>query len=725
MITIPEAKPLAYLLRAQVESLQLILTAGRTSIRRRRKDFAPVHRKPGDIGFLQYTSGSTGSPKGVVLSHANLMANVRAMGAAVQRQPDGRVRQLAAAVPRPGPDRRQLRLAVPRLSDGADVAARLPVAARELDARHPPPPRHACPAARISPSSCACAASHDEDMEGLDLSSWRFAFNAAEPVSPDTIVEFEKRFAKWGLRRTACRPSTAWRSPRSAWRSRCRARRGARIASTASASRAPGEAAEARRGRSLAAHRHRLRHADSGARHPRRRCGRARTARPAGRAAAVPRAVVHLAATTAIPRRPRRCSAATTGSTPATAPTSPRARCSSPAARRTSSSAAGATSAPTSWSRRWATSPACGAAASPCSAATMPPPAPSAWWCWRRCATRTACARTTDLRRMINDLAVSLIGAPADDIVLAPPAHRAQDLQRQDPPRRRARVLRARAAGGGGRRGVAAVRAPGAGRRRAAAAPLAAHAAGALFALRVARVRRARCPSRLAALRCRRPRAAGASAAVSTMRFLRLVAASRLPCGGRKTSPRTAPVVLAVNHTSYLDALVLLAALLTTAAIAFVAKREFQDNFLMRALLLRGFGTQFIERFDIAKSAEHAGELAEAARGAALADRLPGRHAHAQHRPDGVSHRRLPGRRAGRRPGGAGGAARRALGAARRHLVPARAARSPSVLARRSRPRARTGPRRSTLRDAVRAEILRHCGEPDLAPRASRAQRRN
>jgi long-subunit acyl-CoA synthetase (AMP-forming) len=42
------------------------------------KDFKPVHGKPGETGFLQYTSGSTGNPKGVVLSHANLMANVRA-----------------------------------------------------------------------------------------------------------------------------------------------------------------------------------------------------------------------------------------------------------------------------------------------------------------------------------------------------------------------------------------------------------------------------------------------------------------------------------------------------------------------------------------------------------------------------------------------------------------------------------------------------------------------
>jgi len=47
----------------------------------------------------------------------------------------------------------------------------------------------------------------DEDMEGLSLESWRFAFNAAEPVSPDTIVEFEKRFARWGLRKNCLSPS--------------------------------------------------------------------------------------------------------------------------------------------------------------------------------------------------------------------------------------------------------------------------------------------------------------------------------------------------------------------------------------------------------------------------------------------------------------------------------------------------------------------------------------
>jgi len=39
----------------------------------------------------------------------------------------------------------------------------------------------------------------DTALAGLDLSSWRMAFNGAEPVSPETIAHFAQRFGNYGL----------------------------------------------------------------------------------------------------------------------------------------------------------------------------------------------------------------------------------------------------------------------------------------------------------------------------------------------------------------------------------------------------------------------------------------------------------------------------------------------------------------------------------------------
>src|SRR5208282_3880600 len=43
-------------------------------------------------------------------------------------------------------------------------------------------------------------------IEGLDLSSWRMAFNGAEPVSPHTIQNFQQRYGRYGLRAEALAP---------------------------------------------------------------------------------------------------------------------------------------------------------------------------------------------------------------------------------------------------------------------------------------------------------------------------------------------------------------------------------------------------------------------------------------------------------------------------------------------------------------------------------------
>ena len=82
--------------------------------------------------------------------------------------------------------------------------------------------------------------------------------------------------------------------------------------------------------------------------------------------------------------------------------------------------------------------------------------------------------------------------------------------------------------------------------------------------------------------------------------FLRLAGIPVL-AQGLENLPRSGPCVLAVNHTSYVDPVVLLA-LLDWRDYAFVAKREFLGNFVMRTLL-KGFGTEFVERFDVQQSA--------------------------------------------------------------------------------------------------------------------------
>ena len=77
LITVPQARPFAQLLRARCETLRAMATISDLAVPR--GHVARPAISADSTAFLQYTSGSTGNPKGVVLSHANLLANVRAM----------------------------------------------------------------------------------------------------------------------------------------------------------------------------------------------------------------------------------------------------------------------------------------------------------------------------------------------------------------------------------------------------------------------------------------------------------------------------------------------------------------------------------------------------------------------------------------------------------------------------------------------------------------------
>lgn len=203
LITVREAKTVARLLRAQVPGLRGVLTLEDLAGAEPREAAA----RPGtdDIAFLQYTSGSTGEPKGVVLSHADLLANIRAMGNAAGVRPDD---VFVSWLPLYH-DMGLIGAWLGSLYYGLPLVSMSPLAflarpRRWLEAigRH----RGTLSAAPNFAYELCLTRIPDQDLAGLDLSTWRWAFNGAEPVSPQTLRRFSERFAGCGFRPEALAP---------------------------------------------------------------------------------------------------------------------------------------------------------------------------------------------------------------------------------------------------------------------------------------------------------------------------------------------------------------------------------------------------------------------------------------------------------------------------------------------------------------------------------------
>jgi acyl carrier protein len=713
MITVPEAKALAWLLRAQVESLRLILVPAELNGPAERS-FAPFHGKPGDTGFLQYTSGSTGSPKGVVLSHANLMANVRAMGAAVSANPEDVFVSwlpLYHDLGLIGANFASLVLGFPTVLMSPLAFLSRPASWLRAIHRH----RGTMSGGPNFSFELCLRRIEDKDLEGVDLSTWRFAFNAAEPVSPDTIVEFEKRFARWGLRKNCLSPSyglaessvgVAITVPGTPWRADRLDRE--RFTRT-------GEAVEAKPadaapmiiigcGTPIPGHEVRVVDA-AGLEQADRQEGMLQFRGPSS--------------TSGYYRNPEATKGLFAGDDWVN--TGDRAYLSEGTIFITGREKdiiirGGRNISP------YELEQAVGDLAGIRRGCVAVFGSRDATTGTERVVVLAEMrdrdeSRHDDLRRMINELAVGLIGAPADDIVLAPPA---------TVPKTSSGKIRRVAAREFYERGPAAV-AGGAVWLQfvrlvlAGAAPQLRRglrtALGALYALRAYIAFLLLFPFAFLGALVLPVRGCWTVGKTVSRLFLWLSGVP-LVVRGMEGLPKT-PAVLAVNHTSYLDALVLLA-LLEYRGYAFVAKREFRANPLM-GTLLAGFGTCFIERFDVAKSAEHASELTQAAKQGASLIVFP----------EGTLKRNtgLMGFRTG---------AFQAAAQAGVPVVPVAIRGLRSVLRdgtwylRRApvtvhfgAPVAAEGSDWASavkLRDTVRAEILRHCGEPDLDPAALKGQ---
>jgi 1-acyl-sn-glycerol-3-phosphate acyltransferase len=162
-------------------------------------------RKGNDIALLQYTSGSTGDPKGVTLTHTNLLANMRAIAEAVQMGPEDVGISWLPLYHDMGLIGAWLTL----LLHGVPLVVMSPLAfltrpERWLQAVSKYKGTIAA-APNFAYELCVRKIS-DKAMEGVDLSSWRVALNGAEPVNPETLERFTSRFSKFGFRRESMLP---------------------------------------------------------------------------------------------------------------------------------------------------------------------------------------------------------------------------------------------------------------------------------------------------------------------------------------------------------------------------------------------------------------------------------------------------------------------------------------------------------------------------------------
>jgi len=163
---------------------------------------------PEDICFLQYTSGSTTSPKGVMVTHANLMANITAFlgphglnggpgDVAVSWLPLYHDMGLIGFILGP------LIYIGPVVILSTTSFARDPrVWLKAIDKyrgtiSYAPNFAYAQVVKRL----------RDQDLEALDLSCWRVAGCGAEPIHAPTLLNFAERLAPAGFRAEAFMPS--------------------------------------------------------------------------------------------------------------------------------------------------------------------------------------------------------------------------------------------------------------------------------------------------------------------------------------------------------------------------------------------------------------------------------------------------------------------------------------------------------------------------------------
>jgi acyl-CoA synthetase (AMP-forming)/AMP-acid ligase II len=188
---------------AEIQALRWLATDSRVA------EAGPWHDPeigPGTLAFLQYTSGSTAAPKGVLVSHRNVMANSEMIRRFIGSSKEsvfvtwlplfhdlGLIANIVQTVYAGG----RCVLMSPFVFLQKPFRWLQAISRYRADISGAPDFAYALAARKVTP----------EQKAGLDLSSWRRAYNGAEPVRPTSLESFADAFRACGFRREAHSPA--------------------------------------------------------------------------------------------------------------------------------------------------------------------------------------------------------------------------------------------------------------------------------------------------------------------------------------------------------------------------------------------------------------------------------------------------------------------------------------------------------------------------------------
>lgn len=160
---------------------------------------------PQQLAMLQYTSGSTGTPKGVMLTHANLMYNLQLivygfepsrMGRGLSWLPTYHDMGLVGGVLLSMFFGRPSILMSPMTFLQKPIRWLRGISKYKISISGGPNFAYDLCTSKIT----------DDQLVGIDLSSWEVAYNGAEPVRPETLHKFAERFGPYGFNLQAFYP---------------------------------------------------------------------------------------------------------------------------------------------------------------------------------------------------------------------------------------------------------------------------------------------------------------------------------------------------------------------------------------------------------------------------------------------------------------------------------------------------------------------------------------